>query len=69
MAPRSVRVLTAKPSVVGRVFLEATIVELWPFSVLSLQSIPRVQNPTISVRAGEGILGEVKVTISCFTDR
>jgi hypothetical protein len=39
-------------------------VELWPFSVLSLQSIPRVQNSTISVRAGEGILGEVKVTRS-----
>ena len=39
-------------------------VELWPFGVLSLQSIPRVQNPTISVRAGEGILGEVKVTRS-----
>ena len=39
-------------------------VELWPFSVLSLQSIPRVQNSTISVRAGEGILGEVKVARS-----
>jgi hypothetical protein len=36
-------------------------VELWPIGVLSLQSIPRVQNPTIPVRAGEGILGEVKV--------
>ena len=39
-------------------------VEFWPFGVLSLQPIPRVQNPTISVRAGEDILGEVKVTRS-----
>jgi hypothetical protein len=36
-------------------------VELRPFGVLSLQSIPRVQNPTISVRAGEGILARSRL--------
>ena len=36
--------------------------ELWLIGVLSLQETPRVQNPTILVRAGGGVLGEVKVT-------
>jgi hypothetical protein len=37
-------------------------VELWLIGVLSLQATPRVQNPTILVRAGRDILGEVEVT-------
>jgi hypothetical protein len=38
--------------------------ERWVIGVLSLQATPRVQNPTISVRAGGGIPGEVHVTRS-----
>jgi hypothetical protein len=38
--------------------------ELWVIGVLSLRATPRVQNPTISVRAGGGIPGEVYVTRS-----
>ena len=39
-------------------------VELCLIGILSLQATPRVQKPTIWVRTGGGILGEVKVTRS-----
>ena len=45
------RLSKAKPSVVDRVFLEGYDVDLRVIGVRSLQATPRVQNPTILVRA------------------
>lgn len=55
--PRCVRVSSAKRSVVGRVFLEATMLN---FGLSAFFHFKQLR--TISVRTGGGILGEVKVT-------